>query len=277
MRLLKRYLIIEIVIFCLFCLFCLFKVLDSGEARAEQPSPIVDLGWNLFLGASADGLWIPFHQARDLVPAGLTYRFYSLKGEQLSLVGGKPQAMDEPCPDVDIVQFEARPEIHEDLIGISCSWNPMPRPVKITSTEQKTYKQAASQILASFGLTVPNPVLTQVLRVDLDGDGTEEVLVSATHYKDGLMTHQLAGGYSVVFLRRVVNGQVGTVVLHSHVFTTNEPELAWMNEVTAVLDLNGDGRMEVVLTSMYYEGSETLIFDIDNLNFYMALGSGCGL
>ena len=63
---------------------------------------------------------------------------------------------------------------------------------------QVVYRQAAAAILRAHGIAQPHVQLTQVLRVDLDGDGAPEVLVTATYYQDGIAPHAAAGNYSLV-------------------------------------------------------------------------------
>ena len=46
---------------------------------------------------------------------------------------------------------------------------------------------------------------------------------------------------------------------------------------TAALDLNGDGKLEVIVHSHYYEGSETTIYDCSGGQCEAALSVGCGL
>ena len=55
--------------------------------------------------------------------------------------------------------------------------------------------------------------IENILRVDLDGDGEDEVLISATNYfdkKNRVPMRSPAGSYSMVLLRRVVAGKVET-------------------------------------------------------------------
>ena len=86
---------------------------------------------------------------------------------------------------------------------------------QIASPESPVYKEAAAEILRSKGIDNPKVNLTQVIQVDLDGDGVEEVLVSATNYErfrpgGGMTPNARAGDYSLVFLRKVVQGKVVT-------------------------------------------------------------------
>ena len=48
-------------------------------------------------------------------------------------------------------------------------------------------------------------------------------------------------------------------------------------EIPAVLDLNGDGKLEVIVDSQYYEGSATTIYDCSGGKCEAALSVGCGL
>ena len=104
------------------------------------------------------------------------------------------------------------------LVAVAGPWNAMPRRLKIASPEAQVYKDAAAEILRSKGIVNPKVNLTQVIQVDLDGDGVEEVLVSATNYarfkpEGGLTPDARAGDYSLVFLRQVVQGQVVTKII----------------------------------------------------------------
>ena len=43
-------------------------------------------------------------------------------------------------------------------------------------------------------------------------------------------------------------------------------------------DLNGDGRMEVVLSQRYYEGSSTVVYEFgDDGRLHQVLSAGCGV
>jgi hypothetical protein len=72
------------------------------------------------------------------------------------------------------------------------------------------------------------------------------------------------GSYSVVLLRRVVAGKVQTQLVAGEIYprggTANAPNLY---DIAAVLDLNGDGRLEVVMHPLYYEGGATIIYQCD--------------
>jgi hypothetical protein len=81
--------------------------------------------------------------------------------------------------------------------------------------------EAVGDFLKARGIADPKVQITRILRVDLEGDGEEEVLISATNYfcKDK-SDHSAApfpeapiesprrGSYSIVILRHVLAGKV---------------------------------------------------------------------
>ena len=47
--------------------------------------------------------------------------------------------------------------------------------------------------------------------------------------------------------------------------------------IQAIADLNGDGRMEIVMHAAYYEGAGSEIYDVSGAKPKMVLGIGCGV
>jgi hypothetical protein len=153
------------------------------------------------------------------------------------------------------------------------------------STNDPAYRQVVAGILRRHGFSRPKINITQILRIDLDGDGIEEVLVSATHLAEGLGSaersmaiHGKPGDYSFVLLRRIVRGKVRDNLLVEHFYPRKieYPETPYQYSVAAALDLNGDGRMEVIIHGGYYEGSWSTVFRLDRNKVENVFGCGCG-
>lgn len=231
-------------------------------------------------GWSGDG-WLEDKPAAALLRGGEKYRFYSLDKEAGTGTGSSPHPYgeeDDPCHDTLAVSFGAAPEGREGLVAVAGSFNALPRPPRLQSTEQQAYKDAAAAILHEKGIARPEVRLTQVIRVDLDGDGSEEVLVSATHYARGLSPGAKAGDYSLVFLRRVVKGKVVTSLIEGDFFPGGvEFGAPAEHRVGAVLDLNGDGVMEIVLFGRYYEGDWAAAYRVEGDKIIKIFTAGCGL
>jgi len=91
-----------------------------------------------------------------------------------------------------------------------------------------------------------------------------------------------AGSYSMVLLRRVVAGKVETQLVegefHPKAYVRKEDSFDAPNayKVIATLDLDGDGKMEVVVGSNYYEGEEITIYHCDPKKTESLLSVSCG-
>ena len=68
------------------------------------------------------------------------------------------------------------------VIGLAAPWNALPRPVRVTDMGQAVYPTPVRSFITGHGLKNPEVEITQILRVDLDGDGENEMLISATNY-----------------------------------------------------------------------------------------------
>ena len=261
----------------------------AGPAIAAPVFPIVAFNdffgdskpTGYLLGGSAGGQWLKPEAAAGLIPGGESYRLYTLTGEAGASAGGKPAKGEDACVDTLYVTLAPYPAGRGSLVAVAGPWNAMPRPIKIAATEPQAYKEAAAAILKSKGITDPNVHLTQVIRVDLDGDGEEEVLVSATNYArfthGGLTPNARAGDYSLVFLRKVVQGKVITSIITGEYYPkakkfTGPAE----HRIIGVLDLNGDGKMEIVLSGRYYEGDWGEAYRVQGAKIIKLFNMGCG-
>ena len=198
-------------------------------------------------------------------------------------IGGKPAKGEEgPCSDTWYTTLAPFPAGRGSLVAVGGPWNAMPRRLKIANPEAQVYREAAAEILKSKGIANPNVNLTQVLNVDLDGDGVEEVLVSATNYarftpEGGLTPDARAGDYSLVFLRKVIQGKVVTKIITGEYYPkakkfTGPAE----HRIIGVLDLNGDGSLEIVLSGRYYEGDWVEAYRVDGAKIIKLFSMGCG-
>ena len=85
------------------------------------------------------------------------------------------------------------------------------------------------------------------MRTDLDGDGTDEVLIVAEHAEADTSLPPRAAWYNLVLVRVVDGDGVRTHVLAEDVYTQDDPEsypTFGRYRISAIADLNGDGRSE---------------------------------
>lgn len=85
------------------------------------------------------------------------------------------------------------------------------------------------------------------------------------------------GSYSIVILRRVVGSKVQTQLVAGEVYAkADAPNAPNLYNIAAVLDLNGDGKLEVIVHSLYYEGGETTIYRCEPGMIEAVLSVACG-
>jgi len=262
----------------------------SGPAQAAAVNPIVAFNdffgdskpTGYLLGASSGGTWLKPDALAGLIPGGEQYRLYTLTGEVGSSVGRKPAKGEDACADTLYVTLTPFITGRGSLVAVGGPWNAMPRKLKLASPEAQVYKDAAAALLSRKGIVNPKVNLTQVIQVDLDGDGVEEVLVSATNYQrfkpqGGLTPDARAGDYSLVFMRKVVQGTVVTEIITGDYYPkakkfTGPAE----HRIIGVLDLNGDGIMEIVLSGRYYEGDWIEAYRVQGAKIIKLFSMGCG-
>jgi hypothetical protein len=250
-------------------------------AIASELHPIVDVQREYLFGATSNGKWMKVEAAAKALRGETTYRIYGLTQSLGQAKGGKPKPSEEDvCSDVLTVSLSPKPE--KGVIALAAPWNALPRKPRIADTTQQVYVDAVRDFLKTKKIEQPKVKIDNILRVDLDGDGEDEVLISATNYFDkenGVPMRSPAGSYSMVLLRWVVAGKVETQLIEGEFY----PKATGYNapnayKVIATLDLNGDGKLEIVVASSYYEGEAITIYRCEPKKKVEALLSvSCGV
>jgi hypothetical protein len=259
------------------------NIVICARATAAELHPIVEVQSGYLFGATADGKWIKAEEAAKSLPDETTYRVYGLTQEFGEAKAGKPKAGDVLCEEILSVSLSPKPE--SGVIALAAPWNALPRKPRAMDTTQAVYVDAVSDFLQTKGIEQPKVKIDNILRVDLDGDGEDEVLISATNYfskDDRVPMRSPAGSYSMVLLRRVVAGKAETHLVegefHPKAYVSKEYSFDAPNayKVVAALDLDGDGKLEVVVDSNYYEGEATTIYRCDPKKVEALLSVSCG-
>lgn len=160
-------------------------------------------------------------------------------------------------------------------VAISAPWDLQPNLFE-PFADDGTFAAIAAGLLAERGLVVADPVIKQLFRTDLEGDGLNEILVVAEDITGGFLPE--VGDYSIIFMQKVVEGDVQTAVLGDSVVTDPEGSFVVGFSVGAVADLNGDGQMEIIVDSAFFEGLGVDVWEYvdDDIGLFPYLQTGCG-
>lgn len=242
---------------------------------ADEPLIVTGFG---ALGWWDGSDWIMAEDAGALpVVGGEDYQIARIGLQAITTAG--PQTF--VCEPLDIIGVEVD---NVELLGewpgpygvaISAPWELQPHLFEPV-TDDGTYSAFAAELLSSRGLDVARPVIKQLFRTDLEGDGVNEVLVVAEDVNPSLILDE--GDYSIAFLRKVVQGEVQTAVLGATVIQAGDSQFGASYTVGAVADMSGDGKMEIVLDSAFFEGLSVEIVEYvdDDLGTLTQLQVGCG-
>lgn len=252
-----------------------------GAPSSDTPTAYLLGGWE-------GGRWLNATQTRTRLRGNEQYRRLAPGAAPTPLRAGGPAAsLGAPCEETFEVPV---PSLPRGLAVLApATLNAQPRPVTELPTRNATYERIVRDELIRRGVRSPQVTLTRLTRTDLDGNGTQEVIIEARRFRESSgdfppPTGQ-PGDYSLLLLRHVAAGRAVTTVLAAHVAprTPWNPEssdpmpMATQYRLAGVADLNGDGRMELVLHDAYYEGAGFTVSEWTPAGLRVTpLDSGCG-
>ncbi|HEY0459990.1 MAG TPA: VCBS repeat-containing protein [Pyrinomonadaceae bacterium] len=253
-------------------LFVLSLLLLSGTIEAQtKVVPIVDLKIRGLLGGVENGKFLDAKTTVQKLAAEQNYKLFLPDGTNGNLLLKKPTNGQDVCDDFYNLEMDAGSEAEKRFekggigLGLGYGWKPQPRSLKSIDLNNPEYKKIVNDFLRSKGITLPVARLSQAIRADLDGDGQEEVLLSATRVVDyeKKKARTAYDEYSVVLLRKIINGKPQNILLGGEFVPKSRGVYdGYQYSVSSVADLNGDGRMEIILYSAYYEGSDVQVFEM---------------
>lgn len=253
----------------------------------ESPSPsatAVVVGPDSVAGWWDGEAWVMAVDGPSRVPVtgGETYRIIRLAEPIATAVGSAATEGCETNPGSSRIEIPGLERVFEEHdpppFALSGVIDPRPRRVEVLEPRSKVYREAAAELLQQRDVTTPAEVI-QVLRSDLNGDGKDEVIVVAERLADQRTLFAEVGDYSIVFVRQVVDEKVDTTVISEFIPRLDPNETPFINSqrISAVADLNGDGRMEIALSGRYYEGAGMTFYEMKpDSRFEEVLRSGCG-
>ncbi len=253
---------------------CLLIFVSISPAQ-ETVVPIATTYY--LLGGSKDGKWLTAETVAPLIKKETKMVLIDVKG----IVKGGGILTDSgeeygACGENKAVRLE--PEIRSGIVAVgdNAKWNLVPRIPKLIAVTDKSYVKIAADFLKTKGIARTKIKLSQIVQIDLEGDGKYEIIIAGNYYKKGMGEEQNAGDYSFALLRKTVNGKPQNILLGGDFFTKRgEYDPPNEREIAAIADLNGDGKMEIVLETFYYEGSWQQVFETSGGKISKVLEVSC--
>ena len=216
-------------------------------------------------------------QAKGSLVPGMRWQLFGLSGVGPSVTTGKG-TLAEPFGYIAPLR-QAVPGDKQMVAISNVGPNAQPRLPRAQNLNQESYQRDVAALLRAQGLNVTRARLTQLLRVDLNGDGTDEVLIVAQSRPDyGHTPQEKRGDYSILALRYVDNGVVKTKVLDSSI---SKKDVAFSApgyfEVMSCVDVDGDGKMEIIGANGYYEGNGFQVWQFDGHKVKSVISVGWGV
>ena len=212
--------------------------------------------------------WYTAAEVSNQLESITAFRLYNLS----TYVGDVRGQLSSPpersyCPENTYLKFE-QTEGLPFRIGLDGKWNALPRIPNELSPNIESYRDLVQDKLKKNGIKNPEIQINKIYQVDLDGDGGDEILIFPNHFKNGLHRGGVyEGDYSLLFLRKLKGNDVITVPLYERYVTADFPDArAAEIELVGLLDLNGDGVIEILAGERMSKGYRYHIYDshLDN-------------
>lgn len=265
-------------------LLALSWLVGSGAAsHAADPikptvvAPIVDAKSGQLYGAASGAGWLPARDAEAFMKKGLVFRAYANDGSFLKKATLSKVRTSEVCANPTYRPDNKASLPPRSATLVSAPWDAAPRRPSALDRNSRVYREAVSGWLRDQGINDPKPALSQLWRIDLEGDGRDEVLVAASRHR-GSATSTVAGDYSVLLMRKLAGDKVATIPIESNIYPEAciaECALA-VHKVFGTLDLNGDGRLEIITKSSAYESTTQAVHAVDGTHVAKRLEWVCG-
>jgi hypothetical protein len=228
----------------------------------------------LLLGGVSKNVWLAPEMSVARFSGEVTYALHSLTQESKYFFWGKVPEFSPTCKTYSIGTDAILDE--SGFVGVVDGWVITKRPATELSDDEQLYRQAVIDWLNAEGVSAPQVDSLQVYRVDIEGDGSDEVFISATHLDDSQHTTK-AGDHSVILMRQVVGQDVVTKLVVGDVYHSKDMEITYPRTYSLVnfIDLNQDGTLEVVVDIQKWEGFGARVFQIDGEDVIQTLSAEC--
>lgn len=241
---------------------------------------ILEMNLSSVLGGYKNGKFVDSKTASKSIKIGDEYTLFDLDfGKNNSTL--EVTKLNDPDLDIcpEYFSVKTNKEIRSGVAFSSdAGWNAIPRIPKMIDPKNIVYQGIIRKYIRTKGIKNPNVVIKKILKVDLEGDGQDEVIIHASNRPDITGYDTKFGDYSFILLRKIVKGKVENIKLAGEFITKNtENDIPYNFDLSAIVDLDGDGKMEIVTNGDYFEGAWVEAFQIKDGKANKILETGCGV
>lgn len=228
----------------------------------------------LLLGGVNRETWLAPELSVARFSGEVTYSLHSFTQEAKYFFWGKAPEFSPTCKNYFVGTDAVLDE--PGFVGVVDGWAVTKRPAVELSSDGEFYRQIVTDWLRNEGVPAPQVDSINVYRVDINNDGTDEVFISATHLDDSQHTTK-AGDYSLILMRQVLGNDAVTKLVVGDIYHSQDAEVTFPRTYSLAnfIDLNQDGRLEMVVDIQKWEGFGARVFQIDGDDVIQTLGAEC--
>lgn len=228
----------------------------------------------ILVGGVSQNVWLAADMSVARYAGEATYSLHSLMEENKYFMRGKAPENSPTCQGYFVGTDAGLGEA--GFVGVFDGWTITKRPVTELTADVGAYEQVVIDWLTAEDVQDPQVGELHVFRVDIEGDGVDEVFINATHL-DGSQHTTRDGDYSIILMRKVAGNEALTFEIVSDIYRSEEPELTFPHEysIANFIDLNQDGILEVVVDVQKWEGLGAIVYQLDDQDVIETLRAIC--
>ena len=179
--------------------------------------PIIETKIGGLIGGVENGNFIDAKTTFSKLKGEKKYDVFGLASKKSGKISALIDSPSVPCEEFYPTNFDAELVSVGVGIGEGGNWNPTPRIIESIDQKNTVYKNVIAEVLKLQGIITKNFTIKQALRVDLEGDGKDEVILAATSYGDNIQPKASKNDYSIIVLRKIVGKTVKNILLTGEV------------------------------------------------------------
>ncbi len=241
-------------------------------------------GQTCLLGGGVNGAALSTDLLSKLLKPKQNFQLYSLRGRQSPILWpiGPPKKIEEKtcsphfrqplsltAAEIGVAQIAIFDSDGNSRIAV------LPKTLTILNRKNEKYSRVLASFLERQKIKDVPLKISQLIQTDLDGDGKLEVIINAINTERGL---DRKGEYSIVLIVREDDGKtkIDTVQNEITIEDSNMPAVLWENTIAAIADIDGDGKMEIIMYGQFYHGQGWDLVNSNNMLKERSVICGCG-